>query len=140
MVLEILDYPVFMRLGIFPEEKKTGQDVLISIRAKLTERDFALLRDEISSTLDYGKLMHAAEEILEGRSFNLIESVLAHFADELLIRYADIASLELTLEKPNLPNGLGRGSRVRVSYSKTRVNVSGKEELGRTSQVFPLGS
>jgi dihydroneopterin aldolase len=111
--LEIKDYPVFVRLGCFPEEKKNGQTVFVTLKAQLsiTPGDSDLL----SQTLDYGKLLQKIDLILMDQKINLIETAVNRLGDHLLGGFPQIKHLWVSIHKPVLPSDLGKGAKISVS-------------------------
>jgi dihydroneopterin aldolase len=90
--------------GVFEHEKVDGQDFLVDLTAWI-DLDVAGRTDELADTLDYGALAGRVAEIVGGPSRNLIESVAADVAEEVM---ADprVHAVEITIHKPAAPISL----------------------------------
>jgi 7,8-dihydroneopterin aldolase/epimerase/oxygenase len=62
--------------------------------------------DDISGTADYRGITEATRSIVEQRSFDLIESMAAAIADELL-KLERVAHVTAVVHKPNAAHRLG---------------------------------
>ncbi|MFC0314691.1 dihydroneopterin aldolase [Gordonia phosphorivorans] len=87
--------------GVFDHERRDGQDFLIDITLWLDLRP-AAVSDDLADTVDYGALAQLAHDIVAGTPRNLIETVGAQIADEVM---ADerISACEVTVHKPSAP-------------------------------------
>ena len=87
--------------GVFDHERRDGQDFLIDITLWLDLRP-AAGSDDLADTVDYGALAQLAHDIVAGTPRNLIETVGAQIADEVM---ADerISACEVTVHKPSAP-------------------------------------
>ena len=117
MIIDIKRYPVFMKLGVFKEEQIMGQEVLVSLRAQIDCDNLSLIKDELGRTLDYGKLISALDEILEDKAFKLVETAVDRVGTGLMQKFVQIHSLDIAIEKPLLPSGLGKGAKVSIEHS-----------------------
>lgn len=120
MQIIIKQYPVFMKLGVFKEERIMGQEVLVSIKVHVEMEHLSAMKDDLSKTLDYGKLIAALDEFLEDKQFKLVETALETVGQGLLKTFSQISQLEVHIEKPLLPRGLGKGSKVSIAHSFKR--------------------
>ena len=87
--------------GVFDHERRDGQDFLIDITLWLDLRP-AAVSDELSDTVDYGALAQMAHDIVAGAPRNLIETVGAQIADEVMTDER-ISACEVTVHKPSAP-------------------------------------
>ncbi|GAA3955003.1 dihydroneopterin aldolase [Gordonia caeni] len=99
--IELRGLRVRGRHGVFDHERRDGQDFLIDVTLWLDLRP-AAVSDELTDTVDYGALAQLAHDIVAGEPRNLIETVGAQIADEIM---ADerIAACEVTVHKPSAP-------------------------------------
>jgi 7,8-dihydroneopterin aldolase/epimerase/oxygenase len=90
--------------GVFEHEKVDGQDFLVDLTVWI-DLDMASRTDDLADTLDYGALARRVAEIVGGPSRNLIESVGADVAEEVM---ADprVHAVEITIHKPAAPISL----------------------------------
>jgi dihydroneopterin aldolase len=89
------------RHGVFEQERASGQDFLVDLTAWLDLRA-AAASDELSDTLDYGALARRAARIVGGPPCQLIETVAARIADEVLADHR-VKAVEVTIHKPAAP-------------------------------------
>lgn len=87
--------------GVFEHEKREGQDFVIDIVVR-TDLRKAGDSDDLADTLDYGALARQAADIVSGPPFNLIETVAARIADDVM-RDERVHSVEVTVHKPAAP-------------------------------------
>ena len=116
MEIDISRYPVFIKLGVFKEEQIMGQEVLVSVKVHVNLKDLSLIKDELSRTLDYGKIFAALDDILQDKAFRLVETVVDKVGRGLLQRFPPITGVEVRIEKPLLPRGVGKGARLSLMH------------------------
>ncbi|MCV7284907.1 dihydroneopterin aldolase [Mycolicibacterium wolinskyi] len=87
--------------GVFHHERRDGQDFVVDITVWLDLRR-AAATDDLAETLDYGALAQRAADIVAGPPRNLIETVSAEIADDLM---ADerLHAVEVVVHKPSAP-------------------------------------
>jgi len=92
------------RHGVHDWEKHTAQpfEVDLVLHADLGP---AAERDELAATADYGALHALVREIVEGRSFDLIEALAGAIADRALASTdpAIVGAVEVRVRKPKAP-------------------------------------
>jgi dihydroneopterin aldolase len=88
--------------GVFDRERRDGQDFVVDLTvwADLAE---AGRSDRLADTLDYGALAQAAADVVSGPAYDLIETVAAHIADDVLTSDPRIEAVEVTVHKPSAP-------------------------------------
>lgn len=89
------------RHGVFEHERRDGQDFLVDITVWL-DLDHAAATDDIADTLHYGELAERAAAIVAGEPRNLIETVAAAIADDVM-RDGRPHAVEVTVHKPSAP-------------------------------------
>lgn len=87
--------------GVFEHEKRDGQDFVVDVTVWLDLAD-AARTDELSKTVHYGELAERVAAIVGGPSRDLIETVAAEIADEV-IQHERLHAVEVTLHKPDAP-------------------------------------
>ncbi len=87
--------------GVFDHERRDGQDFVIDIIVWIDLAD-AAASDELDDTFDYGVLAQRAADIVAGPPRNLIETVAAEIADDVM---ADtrVHAVEVVVHKPTAP-------------------------------------
>ena len=87
--------------GVFPEEKRDGQRFVVDLTVWL-DLTAAAGSDDLTATVHYGELAELAAGIVTGPPRDLIETVAAHIADEIMARYP-VHAVEVTVHKPSAP-------------------------------------
>jgi 7,8-dihydroneopterin aldolase/epimerase/oxygenase len=92
---------VFGRHGVFEHEKRDGQDFLVDITVWIDLAE-AAATDDITKTLHYGELAERAAATVAGAPRDLIETVAAEIADDVM-RDERAYAVEVTVHKPSAP-------------------------------------
>jgi dihydroneopterin aldolase len=104
------------RHGVLPEEQQRAQpfEVDITIDADVAA---AARTDELGATVDYGAVISSVAEIVEAKSFALLEALAAAIADDVLARPGvDAVTVEVRkLRPPVAANVASVGVRLRRS-------------------------
>ena len=87
--------------GVFEHERRDGQDFLVDVTAWL-DLTGAAASDDLADTLDYGALAQRAADIVAGPPRNLIETVSAEIADDLMTD-PRLHAVEVVVHKPSAP-------------------------------------
>lgn len=114
MNIHIEKYPVFMKLGYYVGERIRGQDVLISLNVELMPLQ-KNINDDLENTTNYAQILEVIDHTLRDQEMKLIETAVEKLGAVLLEIFPQIQTLNLSIEKPILPDGIGRGARVSVS-------------------------
>ena len=87
--------------GVFDHERANGQDFVVDITVWIDLAD-AAVSDELADTYDYSALARLAADVVAGPARNLIETVGAQIADQVM---ADerVHAVEVTVHKPQAP-------------------------------------
>ncbi len=94
---------VFMgRHGVTEEERAEAQQIEIDLDVEL-DLTRAARSDELGDTVDYSELFELCRDIVERRSFHLLEGIGGAIAGMVLERYAAIESARVRVKKPGLP-------------------------------------
>jgi dihydroneopterin aldolase len=87
--------------GVYDHERRDGQDFLVDITVWM-DLDAAAASDDIADTLHYGELAQRAAAIVGGPPCDLIETVAAKVADDVMTDQRAHAA-EVTIHKPAAP-------------------------------------
>ncbi|MDZ4269940.1 MAG: dihydroneopterin aldolase [Mycobacterium sp.] len=87
--------------GVFDHERRDGQDFIVDITAWLDLRAPAA-SDHLADTLDYGVLAQRAADIVAGPPRQLIETVAAEIADDVM-GDERVHAVEVVVHKPGAP-------------------------------------
>ena len=103
--ISIDNLEVFSKHGVFEEENRLGQKFAIDAKLYIDTRT-AGVSDDISKSVDYGKVCHFMTAFMKGHTYKLIETAAERLAEEVLIEYPSIAKILLTVKKLWAPIGL----------------------------------
>ncbi|MFB9906197.1 dihydroneopterin aldolase [Allokutzneria oryzae] len=107
--------------GVFDHEKRDGQEFVVDITVWI-DLGRAAETDDLKHTLHYGVLAERAAEIVGGKSYDLIESVAARVADDVMMDDRAHAA-EVTIHKPNAP--------IPLEFADVAVTVRRSRRKGR---------
>lgn len=109
--------------GVFEHERADGQDFVVDITVWMDLAP-AAVSDELSDTLDYGALAQNAAAIIAGPPRDLIETVSAEIADDVMTDER-VQAVEVVLHKPNAP--------IPLSFNDVAVVARRSRRGGRSS-------
>jgi dihydroneopterin aldolase len=87
--------------GVFDHERRDGQDFVIDLTVWL-DLTAAAASDDLADTVDYGGLAQRAHDIVAGPPRDLIETVAAEIADDVM-NDERIEAVEVVVHKPQAP-------------------------------------
>lgn len=87
--------------GVFDHERRDGQDFIVDITVWV-DLAAAAATDDLADTLDYGALATRAAAIIAGPPRNLIETVSAEIAEDVMTEER-VHAVEVVLHKPSAP-------------------------------------
>jgi 7,8-dihydroneopterin aldolase/epimerase/oxygenase len=87
--------------GVFEHERRDGQEFVIDVTVRI-DLDRAAASDDLTDTLDYGALAARIADIVGGPARNLIETVAAEIADDVM-GDERVHAVEVVVHKPQAP-------------------------------------
>jgi dihydroneopterin aldolase len=87
--------------GVLSEEKKHPQPFIIDLQLFLNLQP-AGLNDDLDLTVDYARVFAEVQQLVENKSYNLIETLAENIAAALLQRFP-VEAVEVSVYKPNAP-------------------------------------
>ena len=87
--------------GVFEHERRDGQEFVVDITVWI-DLDRAAASDDLTDTLDYGALAARMADIVGGPARNLIETVAAEIADDVM-GDERVHAVEVVVHKPQAP-------------------------------------
>jgi dihydroneopterin aldolase len=87
--------------GVFEHERRDGQEFVVDITVWI-DLDRAAASDDLTDTLDYGALAARVTDIVSGPARNLIETVAAEVADDVM-GDERVHAVEVVVHKPQAP-------------------------------------
>lgn len=96
------DLEIVMSVGIYPEEKKARQRVILSIEGVCAlDKD---LSDTIEQTVSYEDFVRISQEIAAKKHYNLLEVFCEDLAS-ILLKDERLLSIKIHCEKPDIFKG-----------------------------------
>jgi dihydroneopterin aldolase len=87
--------------GVYDHERRDGQDFVIDVTVWI-DLAGAAATDDVADTVHYGELAGRVAEIVSGTPRNLIETVGAEIAEDVM-KDNRAHAVEVTIHKPNAP-------------------------------------
>ena len=116
--IQIERLEVFANHGVYAEENALGQKFVVSLTL-YADLHTAGRRDDLTASIDYGKVCHDVDAYLREHTFKLIEAAAEGVAAQLLSRYDALMGVRVRIEKPWAPIGLSLAT-VAVEIERTR--------------------
>jgi len=114
-MIEIKDLSLRAIIGIYPEERKEKQDVILNITLHADLRK-AGKSDDLKDTVDYKTLKKKIISLVEGSSYNLIEA-LGEAVAALCLKEKKVKRAQVSIDKPG---ALRFARSVAVTVDRTR--------------------
>jgi len=95
--VEVHGVEVFGRHGLNEIERREGQTFLFDVTLELDEPR----EDAIGATVDYREVRDCVHELSAAHAYNLLESLAAAVADELVSRFG-VSSVRVRVRKPGI--------------------------------------
>jgi D-erythro-7,8-dihydroneopterin triphosphate epimerase len=115
-VIYIRDLELRCIIGIYPDERREKQDVVINLRME-ADLSAAPLSDDIKDTVDYKGIKKKIVSLVEASDFNLIETMASRILD-IAFMEPRVARATVTVDKPG---ALRFARSVAVEMSRTRA-------------------
>ena len=113
--------------GVFEHERRDGQDFVIDITLWI-DLAAAAASDDLNDTYDYGVLAQRAADIVSGPARDLIETVAAEIAEDVMTDER-VHAVEVVVHKPSAP--------IPLTFSDVAV-VARRSRRGGRGKVIPL--
>ncbi|MCR5398252.1 MAG: 2-amino-4-hydroxy-6-hydroxymethyldihydropteridine diphosphokinase [Lachnospiraceae bacterium] len=100
--IRIEDLQVKAYHGVYEDEKEKGQNFYVNAVLYTDTRD-AGLADDLSKSTDYARVCSLIRSIMLRESYDLIETVAEHIAEEILLGFPYISAVDVEVRKPEAP-------------------------------------
>ncbi len=87
--------------GVLPEERERGQEFIITVELE-TDLNGISNSDDLSQTINYADIVTIVKEIVQGKPYNLIETLAEKISIEIL-KIKEVDKVIVTVEKPRPP-------------------------------------
>ena len=101
-LIEIKGVKSFGYHGVFESENFAGQDFFVDVVLTL-DLTRASVTDDVADTVNYAEITDLVVEEVTGERVALIEKLAARIADRIRSTYTQIASVSVTVHKPQAP-------------------------------------
>ena len=99
--INIEKIPCYCSIGIAPEEKKMGQEIIVDVSLEI-DSTRALKTDNVSDTVSYIDVYQVIQKAGKSKSFSLIE-VFAEESARNLLELPLVNSVKVRVHKPHIP-------------------------------------
>ncbi|NLO22396.1 MAG: dihydroneopterin aldolase [Syntrophomonadaceae bacterium] len=89
------------RHGVLEKEKSRAQRFEIDLNI-YKDLSTAAAKDDLQYSVDYSEIFEQVRDIVENKSFNLIETLASNIADMILTEYP-VEKVEVSVYKPQAP-------------------------------------
>ena len=103
-------------IGIYPEERREKQDIVINVEMHCDLRK-AGRSDDLADTVDYKRIKKAILALVEQSRFQLIESLAEHIAD-LALGDPKVQTVVVGIDKPGALR-FAKSSAVEITRNRT---------------------
>ncbi len=115
-IIRLEGLSVFGHHGARPYEKEAGQRLEVDLEL-VPNDDRAESSDRLADAVDYDALYRTVREVVEGKSFHLLEALAAATAETILERFA-VRRARVRIAKQNL--GWTTGGRAVIEVTRER--------------------
>jgi len=115
-IIRLEGLSVFGHHGARPYEKEAGQRLEVDLEL-MPNDDRAESSDKLGDAVDYDGLYRTVREVVEGKSFHLLEALAAATAETILERFA-VRRVRVKIAKQNL--GWTTGGRAVIEVTRER--------------------
>jgi dihydroneopterin aldolase/D-erythro-7,8-dihydroneopterin triphosphate epimerase len=119
--IHINDLQLRCIIGLYPEERREKQDVILNITLSADLRA-AGASDDLRDTVDYKTVKQEIRALVEGSSFMLVEKLASEVA-RICLRPAQVERVRVRLDKPG---ALRFARSVAVDIERTRADFAGQ--------------
>lgn len=88
--------------GLFPEENKLGQRFYVDAQLELDLKP-AAESDDMNQSINYAMIYETTKKVVEGKAYNLVESVAEQISSELLNQFDILQACRIKMYKPDPP-------------------------------------
>jgi len=113
--------------GLFEFEREKPQPFIVNLTLCFIKMK-AGLTDQLSDTVDYGRVFSLVRETVEGKRFDLIEALAEAISSEVMSAFPSIDAMEVIVQKPEAPvEGTFDFMGVRIFRERT-IKISGRKQ------------
>jgi 7,8-dihydroneopterin aldolase/epimerase/oxygenase len=99
----VRDMEIMASVGIFEVEKRYEQRIVVSIDLDVVDT-YDGVSEQITDVLDYSRVVHGVEQLVQSMHFKLIETLAERIAAQCLVD-ARVLAVMVRIEKPDIMPG-----------------------------------
>ena len=99
--ININDIPCYCSIGIAPEEKKMGQELIVDVAIEIDSTKVSK-SDNVTDTVSYVDVFGIVQKVGQSKSFSVIEFLAEELASHIL-QLPLIISAKVKVHKPHIP-------------------------------------
>jgi 7,8-dihydroneopterin aldolase/epimerase/oxygenase len=99
----VRDMEIMASVGIFEVEKRYEQRIVVSIDLDVVDT-YDGVSEQITDVLDYSRVVHGVEQLVQSTHFKLIETLAERIAAQCLVD-ARVLAVMVRIEKPDIMPG-----------------------------------
>jgi dUTP pyrophosphatase len=125
--------------GAYAEEQKLGQRFVVDLDLGV-DLQAAGRTDDLGRTVDYGKVVEAVRDIVEGPPFRLIEALAEALAAAILQAHPPVLTVAVRVAKPSAPVPASASGLIAVRITRQRDRSGGEPagaDLDSTGEDLP---
>lgn len=127
---------IFAYHGVFPEEKRVGQNFYVNAILEI-DAEKAGIADDLSLSADYGEVCLYIERVMTEKSYDLIEAAAQAVACGILRNFPLVRSVEAEIRKPEAPIKMEFGSvSVKVKRSWHKAVIALGSNIGDSRRLI----
>lgn len=107
--IRIENLEIYAGHGVFENENRLGQPFFVNITL-YTDIRAAGEKDDLGLSTHYGEVAHLVNRFMKEHTYKLIEAAAEKTAEQILLQFPRVQSLDLEIRKPKAPIGLPFGS------------------------------
>lgn len=100
--IRIKNLKIFAHHGVYEQEKEQGQNFIVNA-VLYVDMERAGRSDDIADAVDYGAVCLFLDNYMRENSFDLLEAVAEHVAEEILFEFPAVHKVEIEIDKPDAP-------------------------------------
>jgi dihydroneopterin aldolase len=100
--IEIKGVSEFGYHGVFEQERRNGQEFLVDVVLFL-DLSRPSVSDDLDETINYATVCEAISEEITGQPVALIERLAGRISERLLVDFASLERVHVTVHKPSAP-------------------------------------
>jgi 7,8-dihydroneopterin aldolase/epimerase/oxygenase len=115
----LADMAFFGRHGVGDAERSAEQEIDVDIEVE-ADLAGAGASDDLADTVNYSRVFDACREVVEGRSYKLLEAIAEAIATKVLADFPAVIAITVRVRKPGVPID-GRLEYAGVSIERRRA-------------------